>query len=211
VGKIPPGVGPRFPQVVVLVGATGDLARRKLLPGLFHLASTGFIPGCRIVGVSLDDLDADGFRTFARKALDEFSTREVTEADWNSFCDTLDYVPLAAGAAALKIAVEKAEQALAGESRRLHYLSVPPSAALPAVRLLGEAKLVERSRIIMEKPFGTDLYRHACWKRRRRCASTLRAHGARMPSINSSLPGPGGCPSSESGAIPTAWAADARQ
>ena len=45
----------------------------------------------------------------------------------------------------------------AGESRRLHYLSVPPSAALPAVRLLAEAGLVERSRIIMEKPFGTDL------------------------------------------------------
>jgi len=51
VAKIPPGVGPQFPQVLVLVGATGDLARRKLLPGLFHLASSGFIPGCRIIGV----------------------------------------------------------------------------------------------------------------------------------------------------------------
>ena len=60
--KICPGVGPRYPQVVVLVGATGDLSRRKLLPGLFHLSSAGFIPGCRIIGVSLDDLDADGFR-----------------------------------------------------------------------------------------------------------------------------------------------------
>ena len=54
--KIPPGVGPQFPQVVVLVGATGDLARRKLLPGLFHLSSAGFIPGCRIIGVSLDEI-----------------------------------------------------------------------------------------------------------------------------------------------------------
>ena len=67
-------VGPRYPQVVVLVGATGDLSRRKLLPGLFHLCSSGFIPGCRIVGVSLDDLDADGFRKIAREALDQFST-----------------------------------------------------------------------------------------------------------------------------------------
>ncbi len=75
--KVPPGVGPRFPQVVVLVGATGDLARRKLLPGLFHLAGVGFIPGCRIIGVSLDDIDADGFRKIARGALDEFSTRKV--------------------------------------------------------------------------------------------------------------------------------------
>jgi glucose-6-phosphate 1-dehydrogenase len=42
VQKIPAGVGPRFPQVVVLVGATGDLSRRKLLPGLFHLASSAY-------------------------------------------------------------------------------------------------------------------------------------------------------------------------
>ena len=56
--KIPPGVGPRFPQVVVLFGATGDLARRKLLPGLYHLATAGFIPQCRVIGVSLDDIDA---------------------------------------------------------------------------------------------------------------------------------------------------------
>jgi glucose-6-phosphate 1-dehydrogenase len=157
VSKIPAGVGPQYPQVVVLVGATGDLAARKLLPGMFHLATAGFIPGCRIIGVSLDDLDADGFRAVARKALDEFSTREVTATAWNDFAGTLDYVSLAAGAPALRAAVERAEKPFGGESRRLHYLSVPPSAALSAVRLLGEAGLVERSRIIMEKPFGTDL------------------------------------------------------
>ena len=155
--KIPRGVGPRFPQVVVLVGATGDLAKRKLLPGLFHLTSAGFIPGCRIIGVSLDELDADGFRKVARAALDEFSARKVTDADWNAFAQCLDYVPLAAGAEAVKAAVHKAEQTFTGESRRLHYLSVPPSAALSAVRMLGEAELVEHSRIVMEKPFGTDL------------------------------------------------------
>jgi len=157
VAKIPPGVGPRLPQVVVLVGATGDLARRKLLPGLFHLSSAGFIPGCRIIGVSLDDIDLDGFRKIARAALDEFSARKVTDADWAAFSAHLDYVPLAAGAPAVKAAVERAEQTFSGESQRLHYLSVPPSAALQAVRMLGEAGLVERARIVMEKPFGTDL------------------------------------------------------
>jgi len=157
VAKIPPGVGPRFPQVVVLFGATGDLARRKLLPGLYHLSSAGFIPGCRIIGVSLDDYGIDEFRIAARSALDEFSSRKVTDADWEAFAQSLDYVPLSAGAAALKAAVDKAELTFNGECRRLHYLSVPPSAALSAVRMLGEAKLVERSRIVMEKPFGTDL------------------------------------------------------
>ena len=63
-------VGPRYPHVVVLVGATGDLSRRRLLPGLFHLVSSGFIPGCRIIGVSLDELDAHGLRKIAREALD---------------------------------------------------------------------------------------------------------------------------------------------
>ena len=155
--KLHPGVGPRFPQVVVLFGATGDLARRKLLPGLYHLCTAGFIPACRIVGVSLDDIDVEAFRSVARDALSASASRKVTDADWNTFARTLDYVPLAAGAHALRAAVERAEAELGGESRRLHYLSVPPNAALPAVRMLGEAGLVAQSRIVMEKPFGTDL------------------------------------------------------
>ena len=155
--KIPPGVGPKHPQVVVLIGATGDLSRRKLLPGLFHLSSSGFIPGCQIVGVSLDDIDADGFRKIAREAVAEFSMRPLNDADWDAFAKTLSYVPLKSGAAKLKAAVSEAEAALGRECRRLHYLSVPPDAALSAVKLLGEAGLVERSQIIMEKPFGTDL------------------------------------------------------
>ncbi|HXI76119.1 MAG TPA: glucose-6-phosphate dehydrogenase [Steroidobacteraceae bacterium] len=155
--KIPAGVGPQFPQVVVLVGATGDLARRKLLPGMFHLSNAGFLPGYRIIGVSLDDLNDDGFRTFAREALEEFSSRKIADADWAEFAQNLRYVPMSAGPATLRAAVLEAEKAFNGESRRLHYLSVPPNAALSAVRLLGEADLVDRSRIIMEKPFGTDL------------------------------------------------------
>jgi len=157
VKKIPPGVGPKHPQVVVLIGATGDLSRRKLLPGLFHLSSSGFIPGCQIVGVSLDDGDTNWFREFARQAVAEFTTRPVSDTDWAAFAETLRYVPMKAGAAQVRAAVADAEAALGRESRRIHYLSVPPDAALPAVRLLAEAELVDRSRIIMEKPFGTDL------------------------------------------------------
>ena len=155
--KIPSGVGPSHPQVVVLFGATGDLARRKLLPGLYHLASSGFIPDCRIIGVSLDDIDADAFRRIARQAQDDFASRKAGDAEWATFARQLDYVSLSAGPQALKAAVDAAEAGFRGESRRLHYLSVPPSAALSAVHMLGEAGLVERSRIVMEKPFGTDL------------------------------------------------------
>src|SRR6266536_15613 len=131
-------VGPRYPHLVVLIGATGDLSRRKLLPGLFRLSSSGFIPGCRIIGFSLDELDADGFRKLAREAVDEFATHPVQDGDWHEFAAQLDYVPLRAGPVALRAAAEKAEQTFNGESRRLHYLSVPPSAAWSVVRTLGE-------------------------------------------------------------------------
>jgi glucose-6-phosphate 1-dehydrogenase len=157
VTKVLPGVGPKYPQVVVLFGATGDLSRRKLIPGLLHLASAGFIPGCRIIGVSLDDMDADAFRKFARAAHDEFSVRKVDDAYWSTFAKCLDYVALSKGPAALAEAVKRAERDIGGESRRLHYLAVPPNAALSAVHTLRDAGLVENSRIVMEKPFGTDL------------------------------------------------------
>jgi glucose-6-phosphate 1-dehydrogenase len=155
--KIPPGVGPKFPQVLTLFGGTGDLAQRKLWPGLFHLISAGFIPSCRIVAVSLDQIDADGLRTMVRGALDKFSPRKATEETWRAFAPLLDYVPMAAGAEALRETVATAETSLGAESRRLHYLSVPPSAALAAVRMLSDAGLVAHSRVIMEKPFGTNL------------------------------------------------------
>jgi glucose-6-phosphate 1-dehydrogenase len=109
VAKIPSGVGPKYPHVVVLFGATGDLSRRKLLPGLFHLSNSGFIPGCRIIGISLDDMTPEAFRQFAREALDEFSSRKVDEQAWAAFADNLDYLPLARGTEALKSAVARAE------------------------------------------------------------------------------------------------------
>ena len=156
--KSPSGVGPKFPQVVVLFGATGDLSRRKLLPGLFHLVSSGFIPGCRIVGVSLEEKSVDEFRDFVRAALEEFATRHKNEESWNAFLQLLDYVPLSAGAGALHAAVQRAEKQFPDQqTQRLHYLSVPPNAALSAVRLLGEAQLVDKARSVMEKPFGVDL------------------------------------------------------
>jgi glucose-6-phosphate 1-dehydrogenase len=151
------GVGPKFPQVVVLVGATGDLARRKLLPGLFHLAGAGFIPGIRIIGVSLDDISPDDFRIHVHQALEQYSTRKLDEGRWGAFAAALDYVPLTAGPQALHAAVRRAEEALGPDAERLHYLSVPPGAALQAVKMLADADLVDRSRVVMEKPFGTDL------------------------------------------------------
>jgi len=150
-------ISPLEPHVIVLFGATGDLARRKLLPGLFHLFEAGLLPRSEVLGVALEELDDDSFRAFAREALEEFCRDGVNESDWERFAPCLHYGTLADGAAGLAKSVGELEDELGGFPRRLHYLSVPPRAAEEVVHMLGEAGLSDRSRIIMEKPFGTNL------------------------------------------------------
>lgn len=146
------------PTTVVLFGATGDLSRRKLLPGLLHLVKTGLVGNIRIVGTSLDDHDRESFVEFAHESVHEFGGDDSDTDAWPEFEKLLHWAPGSGGVEALKRAVAEAEAELDGqEARRLHYLSVPPSAALSVVHLLRDADLVKRSRIIMEKPFGTDL------------------------------------------------------
>ena len=151
-------ITPLRPHVMVLFGATGDLASRKLLPGLFHLAQAGLLPECRILGTSLDDLDDQAFRDHARRALDEFAHHGVPDDDWADFSSRLFYIDQSAGPDLLAKTVAELEDDLgAVDIKRLHYLSVPPYAARKVLQLLGEAGLAERSRVVMEKPFGTDL------------------------------------------------------
>jgi glucose-6-phosphate 1-dehydrogenase len=145
------------PHVVVLFGATGDLARRKLLPGLAHLATSALAPDIRVVGTSLEDMSAEAFRDFAHTAVREFGQHMITPEQWDKFAERVTYVPQGAGPDALATAVADAELELGPEVNRLHYLSVPPRAALPVITMLRDAKLVDRSRVVMEKPFGTDL------------------------------------------------------
>ena len=145
------------PHVSVLFGATGDLARRRLLPGLAHLALSALAPDVRIVGTSLEEFDDASFRTFAKAAVEEFGSRGMTAEAWERFAERLSYVPQGARPDVLANVVSEAESQLGEDVRRLHYLSVPPKAALSVITTLRDAKLVENARVVMEKPFGTDL------------------------------------------------------
>lgn len=145
------------PQVVVLFGATGDLAKRKLLSGMMHLVLSDLAPRMRVVGTSLEAMTSDEFRAMAKDAVEKFSSRTPSDEEWAAFAKRLTYVSQSDGPQALSDAVANAEKELGEGTRRLHYLSVPPSAALAVIDMLSDASLVERSRIIMEKPFGTDL------------------------------------------------------
>jgi glucose-6-phosphate 1-dehydrogenase len=146
------------PHVIVLFGGTGDLARRKLLPGLFHLSRAGMLADCRIVATSLEELSDDEYHEVARAACVEFARGEVSDEHWQVFQQTISYVPGSTGATGLARAVERSEASLGAGARRLHYLSIPPHAAGSVVQTLDDARLTERARIIMEKPFGTDLH-----------------------------------------------------
>jgi len=150
-------IKPLRPHVLVLFGATGDLSRRKLLPGLFHLCRAGLMPDCRILGTSLEEHDDESFRRSVRAALEEFAHHGMDEDAWDDFGPRLSFVPQSSDPEALADAVGALERELGDDVARLHYLSVPPGAATDVVETLGKADLVERSRIIMEKPFGTDL------------------------------------------------------
>ena len=146
-------------HVIVVFGATGDLAQRKLLPGLCHLAASGLMPDrYRIIGSSRRDLTDQQFRDLARRAVRDFGTVQPADADLHAFEQTLSFASAEPGrTAALAAAVAAAERQIGGSPRRLYHLAVPPAAFVPTVTMLGAAGLASGSRVIIEKPFGTDL------------------------------------------------------
>ncbi|ALX05992.1 MULTISPECIES: glucose-6-phosphate dehydrogenase [Aeromicrobium] len=145
------------PQVVVLFGATGDLAKRKLFPGLYRLALADRLPAdYRVIGSGRHEPKKD-FREQVMDGLKEFvddldvdvAERLVSRTSFQT-SDADDGSDLAA-------AVRDAESELGGDARRLVYLSVPPAAMEPMIRMLGETGIADGARIVVEKPFGTDL------------------------------------------------------
>lgn len=146
---------PAPPTTVVLFGATGDLSRRKLIPGLFHLLTVGLMPHLRLVGTSLDDHTQESFIDFVRAALLEFEG-DIDDGEWGRFATRLHWAP-GGTPEALRAAITRAEADLEQPQRLLHYVSVPPKAAMSVIKTLRDADLVENSRVVMEKPFGTDL------------------------------------------------------
>jgi glucose-6-phosphate 1-dehydrogenase len=148
-------------HVLVLFGATGDLAKRLLLPGFFHLAAAGLMPrSWRLIGSAPPgEAMTDGeFREHAFASVREFGGHAPKGSRWEPFADNVTFAAAdAKDASALVKAVRKAEKAIGGKPRRLYHLAVPPPAFPSMVEMLGETGLDERARIVVEKPFGTDL------------------------------------------------------
>ncbi|HEY4778349.1 MAG TPA: glucose-6-phosphate dehydrogenase [Solirubrobacterales bacterium] len=145
-------------QVIVLFGATGDLAKRKLLPGMFHLAQVGLMPRrFRIIGAARNAVDVEEFREQARQAIEASGREDMSPATWDPFAESLRFVGVGDGFDDLSAAVAAAREELGGEAGLLIYLSLPPKAAAGTVEALGASGLGDGARVITEKPFGTDL------------------------------------------------------
>jgi glucose-6-phosphate 1-dehydrogenase len=151
------GLEPLAPHVIVLFGATGDLAKRKLLPGLAFLETSALAPDVRVVGTAMEEMTTEEFRALARTASDKFGTHKMDDETWARFAERLAYVPQGAGPDGLTAAVKAAEELLGPNARRLHYMSVPPKAAQAVITMLRDAGLADNARLVMEKPFGDDL------------------------------------------------------
>jgi glucose-6-phosphate 1-dehydrogenase len=149
-------------QVAVIFGATGDLAKRKLLPGWFHLYAAGLLPkefrliGSAPPGSAMTD---EQFRAHARESCADFCITKPQDPLWSEFAEYLSFAAAEPGNYGhLVTAVQRAEKEIGGAPGRLYHLAIPPVAFTSIVGMLGESGLATpASRVIIEKPFGTDL------------------------------------------------------
>jgi glucose-6-phosphate 1-dehydrogenase len=147
------------PHVFVLFGATGDLAKRKLFPGLYRLAAASRLPeDYAIIGSGRHSPGSDDeFREKIRSSVEEF----VDEVDTAVLDDLLKRLTFQTSDADdgkdLAAAVKKANEDLGEDSRTLIYLSIPPKATQAMIGMLGREHLTDGARVVVEKPFGTDL------------------------------------------------------
>jgi glucose-6-phosphate 1-dehydrogenase len=155
---------------MVIFGASGDLARRKLLPALYSLTRDRLLPArFAVLGFGRHAQDDDTFREEMRRGCDEFARRRPVDAAlWTAFARNLFYQQGAyddpTAFQRLKARLEEIERALGLPGNRVFYLSTPPSAFAPVIRSLGQADLAPQpapgkpfARVIIEKPFGVDL------------------------------------------------------
>jgi glucose-6-phosphate 1-dehydrogenase len=155
------------PAILVIFGAAGDLTKRLLMPALYNLKRDGLLPDqFAVIGVARTDKDDASFRRDLGESLRRFKKSPVKERDWHWLSERLHYLrgdfddPSVYGELARLL--EKTDAAYRTQGNFLFYLATPPQMFSPIVRRLGEADLVgEESghwrRVIVEKPFGTDL------------------------------------------------------
>ncbi|MBA2525991.1 MAG: glucose-6-phosphate dehydrogenase [Pyrinomonadaceae bacterium] len=156
------------PCIVVIFGASGDLTKRKLVPALYRLVQERLVPAeFAIVGLARTEMSSDEFREKMKESVQQFSeAKHVEEEVWDSFAQGLHYITADIGNSEdykkLTDLLDRVDRERGTSGNRLFYLSVAPRFYAAAVEQLGRAGLTKAKdgswvRVIVEKPFGTDL------------------------------------------------------
>ena len=152
------------PTTLVIFGASGDLTRRKLLPAIYHLSRRGRLPAqFAVVGVARTEMSDDGFRDQFRDSLNEFAGPGAAgDAVAASLAERMYFVSGETNDAGMYQRLATRLREIEGAEGVLFYLAIPPTIYASVIENLGAAGLArapERGwrRIIVEKPFGTDL------------------------------------------------------
>jgi glucose-6-phosphate 1-dehydrogenase len=140
-------------DALVLFGATGDLAQKKLFPSLYHLAARGVLDGLPILGVATSDWDDEALRNRARESVAAAGI-EVDQAALDRLTAALGYV---SGNYRDGKTFERLAERLKGAEHPMFYLAIPPSLFDDVASGLANAGLAGGARVVVEKPFGRDL------------------------------------------------------
>ena len=147
------------PTVFVLFGATGDLAKRMVLPAFYRLSLEGLLPKqWLLVGNGRGDVAHEDFRKHVHDVLSEFGPKP-SAADWKPFAERVMFAGggfTSDSPGRLLDVLEHARTALGGDPQLVHYLAIPPVAFEETTRALGQHGLVKDARVVYEKPFGTS-------------------------------------------------------
>ena len=139
-------------DALVMFGATGDLAKRMLFPAVYRMAARGALD-MPVVGVARSEWDDDGLRDYARGSLAD-SGIAVNDKVWTDLARRMSYVQ---GEYQGKDMYEALSKTVHGAERPLCYLAIPPLLFDDVITGLASVGLNERTRLVVEKPFGRDL------------------------------------------------------
>ena len=142
----------RRADAVVLFGATGDLARKKLWPALYHLTARGRLD-MPVVGVASSPWDDEALREYAVTSIQ----KAVASSDEGVLQRLASRIRYVSGDYRESATYARLAQSLKGSSRPLFYLAIPPSLFDDVVGGLAGVRLNRSSRVVVEKPFGRDL------------------------------------------------------
>jgi len=160
---------PPEPAILVIFGGSGDLARRKLMPSLYHLAARNLLPeSSAVIGFARTESSNDEYRRNMRESLQRFSGAAIDADIWREVAHRLYYVSSdfrdERGYRELSDSLRRLEKEHGTQSNIIFYLATPPSFFPVIIEQLGKVGFAKKSgpsegwnRIVIEKPFGHDL------------------------------------------------------